>query len=189
MRVGSVQTVNIRQQHEQIGVNAGRDDGRERIIVADAELCDGNRVVLVDDRNRIQLQQALDRVPEILVPDWVGDIVRRQQDLCDGVAVFGEQLVVGIHQLTLTDCGGSLLGRYICRPLSEAELAHAHADRAGGDEDHLISGILEVAEHLAERFHLADVQPAGWMRDGGGADFNDNAHTGVPSSVSCCVEV
>lgn len=96
---------------------------------------------------------------------------------------------VGIHQLTLTDCGGSLLGRYICRPLSEAELAHAHADRAGGDEDHLISGILEVAEHLAERFHLADVQPAGWMRDGGGADFNDNAHTGVPSSVSCCVEV
>ena len=79
------------------------------------------------------------------MPDWVGDIVRRQQDLCDGVAVFGEQLVVGIHQLTLTDCGGSLLGRYICRPLSEAELAHAHADRAGGDEDHLISGILELS--------------------------------------------
>ena len=86
MRVGSVQTVNIRQQHEQIGVNAGRDDGRECIIVADAELCDGNRVVLVDNRNRIQLQQALDRVLEILVPDRVGDIVRRQQDLCDGVS-------------------------------------------------------------------------------------------------------
>ena len=89
MRVGSVQTVNIRQQHEQIGVNAGRDDGRERIIVADAELCDGNRVVLVDDRNRIQLQQALDRVPEILVPDWVGDIVRRQQ-ICATVWRYSE---------------------------------------------------------------------------------------------------
>lgn len=73
-------------------MNAGRDDGRECIIVADAELCDGNRVVLVDNRNRIQLQQALDRVLEILVPDRVGDIVRRQQNLCDGVAVFGEQL-------------------------------------------------------------------------------------------------
>lgn len=105
------------------------------------------------------------------------------------MAVFGEQLVVGIHELALADSGGSLLRRHHRGLLSEAEFAHAHADRAGGDEDHLISGILEVAEHLAERFHLADVQPAGWMRDGGGADFNDNAHTGVPSSVSCCVEV
>ena len=110
-------------------MNAGRNDGRERIVVADTELSDRNRVVFVDDRDGIQLQQTLDGVLEILVPHGVGNIIRRQQNLRDGMAVFGEQLVVGIHELALADSGSSLLRWHIGRLLSEAELAHAHSDR------------------------------------------------------------
>ena len=38
-----------------------------------------------------------------------GDIVRRQQDLRDGVAVFREQLVVGVHKLALAHGGRGFL--------------------------------------------------------------------------------
>ena len=101
------------------------------------------------------------------------------------MAVFREQLVVSIHEFALADSGGSLFCRHVCRLLSKPKLAHAHPDCAGGDKNYFVPCVFEVAEHLAERFHLADVQSASRMRDGGGADFDDNAHTDVPSSVSC----
>ena len=71
--------------------------------------------------------------------------------------VLGEELVVNIHQLTLADRSGSLLGRRVLRPLAQIELAKSHSDSAGGDENDLVSHVLEVAQHLAETLHALDV--------------------------------
>ena len=72
---------------------ARRDDGGERVVIADAELGDRNGVVFIDDRDRVQLQQALDGVLEIVVPGSVVNVVRRQEDLRDRVGLFREELV------------------------------------------------------------------------------------------------
>ena len=179
MRVGGIEPVDVREQDQQIRPDARGHDGRERIVVADAEFRDRDGVVLIDDRDRVQLQQALDGVLEVFVPRGVGDIVRRQQDLRDGVAVFREQLVVGVHKLALAHGGRGLLGRHVHRLFAEAQLAYAHADGARGDEDHFVARVLEIAEYLAQRLHLPDVEPPRGVGDGGGADLDDDAHGSV----------
>ena len=79
------------------------------------------------------------------MPHRVCNVVCRQQNLRDGVAVFREQLVVSIHEFALADSGGGLLRRHVFRPFAQVELAKAHGDGARGDEDDLVSHIFKVA--------------------------------------------
>ena len=73
------------------------------------------------------------------------------------MVVSREQPIVGVHQFTLAHGGAGLLGGHIFGALGERELAHAHADGTGGDEDDLVPGILQVAEYLDQIFGVADV--------------------------------
>src|SRR5690606_2641546 len=49
-RRGGVETVNVREQHQAVGLDHGGDAGAQAIIVAIADLGGGDAVVLVDDR-------------------------------------------------------------------------------------------------------------------------------------------
>ena len=71
-----------------------------------------------------------------------------------------KQLVVDVHELALAHGGGGLLGGHIRGAGPQAQLSHAHADGAGGHQDHLMPGVFQIAEHLAKLLHLADVQMA-----------------------------
>ena len=73
------------------------------------------------------------------------DIRCGDEQLCHGVVILGEELVVNVHQLALADSGGGLLRRHVFRPFAQVELAKAHGDGAGGDEDDLVSHIFKVA--------------------------------------------
>ena len=55
MRVLVIQPVDVREQNEEVRLDRHGHDGRERIVVADAELLGGDGVVLVDDRQRAEL--------------------------------------------------------------------------------------------------------------------------------------
>ncbi len=48
-----VETVDIRQQHQQVGTHHGRDACAETVIVAVADFVGGDGVVLVDDRHSL----------------------------------------------------------------------------------------------------------------------------------------
>ena len=52
MRRGGVKPVNVGQENEQVRAHHGGDAGGEPVIVAIADFAGGDRVVLVDDRNR-----------------------------------------------------------------------------------------------------------------------------------------
>ena len=62
----------------------------------------------------------------------VVEIITRQKNLGNGVIVLGEQLIIDVHQLALTDSRRRLLGGHIRGSLAQSQLAYAHADRARG---------------------------------------------------------
>ena len=61
----------------------------------------------------------------------LGQIGRSDEQLRHDVIILRKQLVINIHQLTLPDRGRSLLRGHVLRPRGQAQLANAHADRAG----------------------------------------------------------
>ena len=98
------------------------------------------------------------------------------QQLRHGVVILGEELVVDIHQLALADGGGRLLARHIRRAAGQVELADAHADGAGGDENDLVARVFQIAEHLAELFHPLNIQSPRGMRQRGGSYLDRDSH-------------
>ena len=186
--VGSVEAVDVAQQHQQISFDAAGDDGGEGVIVADGgDLVGGDGIVLVDDGQCAQLQQAGEGVLNVLAAAGVLDVHTGEQNLRHRVVVGAEQPVVGVHQLTLTHGGTSLLGGHIGRAGGKRQLAHTHADGTRRHEDDLMSGVLQIAEHFHQLFGVADVQPSGGVGQCGGADFDYDAHRSTLSHLFCLV--
>ena len=117
---------------------------------------------------------------EILLPGAVGNVRRGDEELCHGVVILREQLVVNIHQLALSHGGGRLLGGHIGGTPRQIQLPHAHADGAGGHQNDLMPRVLQVAEHLAQPLHPLDVQTPRGVSQRGGAHLYNDTHTISP---------
>ena len=180
VRVGGVEPVDVRQQDQQIRIDALGDDGRQRVVVADAQLLRRHGVVLVDDGHGAQLQQAFQGVGEIAVALRGAGVVPGDEQLGHRVVIFPEQLVVNIHQLALSHRRRRLLGGDVLRTGFQAQFGDPHADGAGGDQDHLMRCVAHVADGLAQRLHAANIQMPRRVRQGRGADFDDAPHTASP---------
>ena len=61
-RVGGVETVDVAQDHQQVGFEQDRGQRREVVVVAELDLLDDDGVVLVHDRNHPPLEQRHDGV-------------------------------------------------------------------------------------------------------------------------------
>ena len=179
--IGSVEPVDIGQQNQKRCMQHRSHLGGERVVVADTEFRNGDGVVFVDNRDGVQFQQTLDGVLEILMPHRVCNVVCRQQNLRDGVAVFREQLVVSIHQLALAHGCGGLLCHHIFGA-GNLQLAHAKAGCAGRYNNQLVPGVFDVTPHFYQCFGVADVQPPARMGQRAGADLDNNAHQFFPIS-------
>ena len=88
------------------------------------DLSGGHGVVLVDDRQGAQLQQAEDGVLEVLLRSLWSMSSPSEEDLGHSVVVLGEQPVVGVHQLALSHGGGRLLAGHVSGPAGQIQLAH-----------------------------------------------------------------
>ena len=56
-RVRGVEAVDVAEQDQRVGVDQMGDQGRQPVVVAEADLVGGDGVVLVDDRDDAELQQ------------------------------------------------------------------------------------------------------------------------------------
>ena len=173
--VGGVEAVDIREQDEQVGLHTHGDAGGQGVVVADLNFFRGHGVVFVDDGQGVQLQQTDHGVVEVAEPVGLVHFLGSEQDLGHRVIVFPKGFVVGIHQLTLAHGGSGLLRWHILRALGQRELADAHADGPGRDQDDLVPGVFQVAEDLAQLLHPADVQQAGGVGQGRRAHFDHDA--------------
>ena len=102
-RIGRVETVDVRQQHQAIGADHLRDARREPVVVAIADLGGRDRVVLVDDGDRAEPQQRRQRVARIQVAPPLLGVAERQQHLRDRVTVLLEHFLPCMREPDLAD--------------------------------------------------------------------------------------
>ena len=81
------QTVDVGEQHEDVGVDERRDHRGELVVVAELDLLDGDRVVLVEDRDRARLEQRRERRARVVGARAVGEVGVREEHLRDGEAL------------------------------------------------------------------------------------------------------
>ena len=184
--VGGIQAVDVRQKDQKLRLHALCHNGRQGVVVADDDLIGGYGVVFVDDGQSAQLQKTAEGIGEVLLALVVGDVVSGDQQLGYGMVVLAEQLVIDVHQLALAYGGGCLLGGNVSGPLPESQLADAHADGAGGDQDQLMPRVFDITHDPAEGLHPPDVQMPGGMGQSGGPDFDNNAHGYASRCVRIC---
>ena len=100
--------VYVRDQQQQVGTGDHRHQCRELVVVPQQDLLDGDGVVLVHDGNVACLPEPFDGVAGVLVGHRVLEVTVGEQDLCDVEAEGGEDGVVELHQLCLSNGGHRL---------------------------------------------------------------------------------
>ena len=165
MRIGSIETIDVRERHAQIGRNQAAHKRRQRVVVAKLDLVDGDGIVLVDDRHHAQLNQAQQGVARVQVGRAAGRIVAREQHERGEQVARMELLVVGRRDDALTSRGAGLQARKVADRLAvEAQHGIATGDSARAHHD-------QTPAELAQRCGLI-----GKSADKGAVDLAIGTH-------------
>ena len=113
-RLGSIEAVDDAQDDQQRRLEQVGDHGGQTVVVAELDLVDADRVVLVDDRHGVAFEQGVQRVPHVEVAGPAVEVFMGQQELGGVAAMPAQALVVGADQVRLADGGGGLkLGQVV----------------------------------------------------------------------------
>ncbi len=124
-RIGGVETVDVRQQHQQVGADHLGHAGGQAVVVAVADFLGGDRVVLVDHRRDAERQQGLHGGAGVQPAAPRLGVVAGQQHLGRLEAVGFEGLFPGAHEQALAGGGGGLFLGQFQRTPAQAEAAPA----------------------------------------------------------------
>ena len=151
------------------------DQRSEAIVIAEADLIGGHRVVLVDDRHHAHLEEPVQGALSIAVVGAARHVICCEKDLadrdvtcCEGQGVLGKQ-----HPLADT-CRG-LLRREVTRTTTQPQDGKPGRDRPTGDEDHLAAGGNPVSDDIDELRDAFDVDAAARFRERRGTHLDDDA--------------
>ena len=108
VRIGGIETIDVRERHAQIGRNQAAHKRRQCVVVTKLDLIDGNGIVLVDDRHHAKLHEAQQGVARMQVGRATGRVVAREQHERGEQVARMELLVVGRRDDALTGRGASL---------------------------------------------------------------------------------
>ena len=137
--VVGVHAVDVAEQDEQVGAPENRRLGAQVVVVADAELLDRNRVVLVYDRHHALVHQREERVADIERAVVVLKVVAREQKLPDVDAVLVERLSPAVDKLHLPDGAERLPVMDVLAPSPAADGAKPAHLCARRHDDNLLS--------------------------------------------------
>ena len=160
-RVGVVKPVDIGEQHQRVGSDQMRDQGRESVVVSEPDLIGGHGVVLIDDRYSVQRPQPVKSAGGVGVLDPLGDVVGGQQHLPDSAVIAGECCTPGVHERHLPDTGGGLLGGQVGGPTGQAERLKSGGDGSRGHDHHIGTGLHPRFDGVGKRRETAGVEHAG----------------------------
>ncbi len=132
--IGGVQTIDVGEQHEAVGARHLGDARREPVVVAVADLGGRHGVVLVDDRDRAELEQRIERAARIQVAAPLFGVAEGQQHLRDRAVVLLEHFLPRVRETNLADGRRGLAFLELELAGREPELAPAERDGAGGDD-------------------------------------------------------
>ena len=163
-RVPVVEAGLVGEDDQRVGLDQVGDHGRQRVVVAEADLVDGDGVVLVDDGDDAEPEQRAQRRARVEIALAVGEVLVGEQDLRGREVVLAEARFVGLDQAHLADGGRGLELVQRVRPLLPAEALHAFRDRAARDQHDLAPLRRSCAICPAQRASASQVQPLarGW---------------------------
>src|SRR5207248_9249577 len=104
-RVRVVKSVHHRQQHQERRLEQVGHHGGQVVVVAETNFRHAHRVVFVDDRQHVPLEEREDRIASVEVAGAVVEVAGRQQNLGGVRAVARQKFVGGPHQKTLANGG------------------------------------------------------------------------------------
>lgn len=143
-----VESLDIRQDHQQIGIDRAHDGRGEVVVVAETNLLGRDRVVFVDDRDDAQTQEFEHRPPRIQEAFAILEARASEQDLSDMQPAFGEASLVEFDQSDLTDGRRRLLLANGFARMRPSEPTSADGNRARG-HDHDLSAHSDDARDIA----------------------------------------
>ena len=177
-RVGRVEAAGVGEQDEQVRAGQHRHLGGEEVVVAEADLVGGGRVVLVDDRDDPPVEQLAQRAARVDVVGARAHVEERQQHLRGGQPAVAQQLVVDAVELALADRARRLQVLDRARADRELQQPHAAGDRAGGDDHHVDPLGVQRGDLVADALEHAGAQVAGRLGDDGGSELDDEGGHG-----------
>jgi hypothetical protein len=149
-----------------------RDQGAERVVVAEPYLIGHHGVVLVDHRDHAQLEQRAQRRARVQVTLAVGHVGMRQQHLRGVQAVAAEAALVALHQAHLPHRSRRLQLMHGARPPRPAQALHALGDRAARHQYHPPAQLAQRRDLRRPARDRGGIQASTVVRDEGGADLH-----------------
>ena len=163
-----------RQNDEQISREQRGDEGGELVVIAELQFGERDDVVFVDNGNNATVEERNEGVAGIEVAFVVFEIIMSKEDLGNGEAMSGKELVVGGHEPGLTDGGAGLEFGEVGRTFAVAEDAHAGANGTGGDEQDFLAGFATGGDLGDQLLHLGEVGSFPGIREDTGPDLHHN---------------
>jgi len=146
-RITVKHTVLVRQKDQQVGLYQVGNQCREGIIVAKTDLFRGNRIIFIDDRDDVELQQGSQGTACVQVTLPVRKVLVREQHLCRVQPEFLEAGFVGLYQTHLANRSSCLQFMQGVWTLLPAKARHALGNRSGRDQHQLVA-LLAQGSHL-----------------------------------------
>ena len=126
----------------------------KRVIVAQAELIDGNGIVFVDDGHGTPLQNDLQRIEGVLVPPAVAEIIPREQDLRAHDVMCRKKAGIFLKQQPLPHGSSRLLGRDARWPFCIANAPEACRHRTGSHQNDRVPRFPQCRDLCYNGFNL-----------------------------------
>ena len=122
-------------RHEHVRRYQVGDERGEPVVVTEADLVVGRRIVLVHDRHHTELEKTCQRLARMQVLLAVYEVERRHENLARDESPLSESVVVDAHQAVLAYSRDSLKCGEIGWSRTASHGRPTGCDRPGGDED------------------------------------------------------
>ena len=156
-----VKPVDVREQHETVGRHHGGDARGEAVVVAVADFRGGDRVVLVDDRDRAELEKRFDGVARVQIPPPFLGVAERDENLRRRQSALAENGLIGVGEVDLSHGRGGLRLLQPERPARKAERASPERNGARRHEDDVAPLRFKLSHVVANGFEPGLLQGAG----------------------------
>lgn len=183
-RVFVVDAADVGEQHQQVGLELGRDQRREPVVVAknraraagdERELFGGDGIVFVDDRHHPAAQQRDQGATQVEIAHAVVEIALGEQHLRADQPEPRKGFLVEAHQPALADRGAGLAFLDLGGGFGEPERLAAEPDRARADNQHVAPGPALSRSGLGDRGEARKREAAVVMGEHAGAQLDDDA--------------
>ncbi len=130
-RVVRVEALRVGEDDQHPGADEVGDDRGEAVVVAQLQLVDHHRVVLVHDGDHTDRQHALQSLAGVEVLAAIGQDVSGEEDLAGNAPGHPELPEIPLHEPALAHRCGHLQPGDVARPLGETEGRQTGRDRTG----------------------------------------------------------